>query len=348
MKRYFGRACAQPRSLALFLALTASVVWGAEAQAAGTPAGTTVTNQVTVNYQVGGVSQTPVNATASFVVDDRVDLTVTYNGPATVDVTPSSNNQVLPFTLTNTGNATHGYLLTTSVGAGALTMNNVRIYVDVDQSGTLNGPDTLYTAGTNVGDIAPDAFIRLLIVADTDSGATNGQLRAYNLIATTTNAGTNTPTVEDNSVDIAANVQVVFGDGLGTDDSNVDGAHSAVGTYEVVSATFVISKTSAVISDPLNGVTNPKRIPGALVRYTISLQNTGAASADNVVASDPVPADVTYQPGTITFNGAARTDAADADNSDYNATTPGAVTVNIPTIPALSPTVNITFDVIVD
>ena len=100
------------------------------------------------------------------VVDDRVDLTVTYNGPATVDVTPSANNQVLPFTLTNTGNATHGYLLTTSVGAGALTMNNVRIYVDVDQSGTLNGPDTLYTAGTNVGDIAPDAFIRLLIVAD--------------------------------------------------------------------------------------------------------------------------------------------------------------------------------------
>lgn len=346
MKRYFGRACALPRSLALFFALTASIVWSGEAQAAGTLAGTTVTNQVTVDYQVGGVGQTPVTATASFVVDDRVDLTVTNNGNATV--TPSANNQVLPFTLTNTGNATHGYLLTTSVGGGTFSMNNVRIYVDVDQSGTLNGPDTLYTAGTNVGDIAPDAFIRLLIVADTPAGAVDGQTRTYNLIATTTNAGTNVPTVEDNSADVAAAVQVVFGDGLGTDDGNVDGAHSAAGTYTVLSATFVISKTSTVISDPLNGGTNPKRIPGAVVRYTISLQNTGAAAATNVVASDPVPSDVTYTPGTITLNGGAQTDASDADASDFGATTPGAVTVNVGTVTAGGPAVNITFDVTVD
>jgi uncharacterized repeat protein (TIGR01451 family) len=346
MKGYQVLVSGWPRNLVLFTLLTAFVVWGGEAQAAGTVAGTTVTNQVTVNYQVGGVAQTPVSATATFVVDDRVDLTVTNNGNATV--TPGSNDQVLPFTLTNTGNATHGYLLTTSLGAGTFAMNNVRIYVDVDQSGTLNGVDTLYTPGTNVGDIAPDAFIRLLIVSDTPAGAVDGQLRTYNLIATTTNAGTATPTVEDNSPDVANAVQVVFGDGLGTDDGNVDGAHSAGGTYSVLSATFVISKTSAVLNDPLNGVTNPKRIPGALVRYTITIENTGAAAADAVVASDPVPADTTYVAGTITLNGGAQTDISDADASDFGVTTPGAVTVNVGTIPSGALPVNITFDVTVD
>jgi uncharacterized repeat protein (TIGR01451 family) len=140
----------------------------------------------------------------------------------------------------------------------------------------------------------------------------------------------------------------VFGDGLGTDDGNVDGAHSASGTYTVATATFVISKTSAVINDPLNGTTNPKRIPGALVRYTISIQNTGGTSATNVVASDPVPGDVTYVAGTITLNGGAQTDANDLDASNYGVTTPGAVTVNVGTIPSGALPVNITFDVTVD
>lgn len=53
-----------------------------------------------------------------------------------------------------------------------------------------------------------------------------------------------------------------------------------------------ISKSSAVVSDPSNGGTNPKRIPGSIVQYSVTVTNSGAGAVDaNTVAiTDPVPA----------------------------------------------------------
>ncbi|MEE9444025.1 MAG: hypothetical protein V3V19_00030 [Cocleimonas sp.] len=57
-----------------------------------------------------------------------------------------------------------------------------------------------------------------------------------------------------------------------------------------------ISKTSTVISDPVNGFSsngnNPKRIPAALVEYNITATNSGAGVADNnsIVITDAIPA----------------------------------------------------------
>lgn len=58
--------------------------------------------------------------------------------------------------------------------------------------------------------------------------------------------------------------------------------------------TLNVSKTSSVISDPVNGTTNPKAIPGALVRYCVTVANAGTVSATTVIATDTLPADVTY------------------------------------------------------
>jgi uncharacterized repeat protein (TIGR01451 family) len=54
---------------------------------------------------------------------------------------------------------------------------------------------------------------------------------------------------------------------------------------------FTMVKTSQAISDPLNGVTNPYRIPGGTVRYTIVVANTapGRPDANSVVITEPVP-----------------------------------------------------------
>lgn len=51
-------------------------------------------------------------------------------------------------------------------------------------------------------------------------------------------------------------------------------------------------KTVQVISDPINGVVNPKNIPGALNNYTLAVNNTGPGSVDaNTLAIvDAVPA----------------------------------------------------------
>ncbi len=54
-----------------------------------------------------------------------------------------------------------------------------------------------------------------------------------------------------------------------------------------------VQKISEVLSDPVNGSTNPKRIPGAIVRYTISVTNSGTGSPDtaSLLLLDPIPAD---------------------------------------------------------
>lgn len=56
-----------------------------------------------------------------------------------------------------------------------------------------------------------------------------------------------------------------------------------------------ISKTSKVISDPVNLISNPKAIPGSIVEYTISVDNAGFGSTDNdtIVITDPIPANTT-------------------------------------------------------
>jgi uncharacterized repeat protein (TIGR01451 family) len=64
-------------------------------------------------------------------------------------------------------------------------------------------------------------------------------------------------------------------------------------------ATLVITKTSTVISDPVSS-TNPKAIPGAIIRYTITVQNTGNQSVDanSIVVLDPLPAEFTLDAST--------------------------------------------------
>jgi len=56
--------------------------------------------------------------------------------------------------------------------------------------------------------------------------------------------------------------------------------------------TLVVSKASQVISDPLNNTTNPKRIPGSVTEYSITITNTGPGFVDasTLVITDPVPA----------------------------------------------------------
>ena len=57
--------------------------------------------------------------------------------------------------------------------------------------------------------------------------------------------------------------------------------------------TLLVSKVSQVLSDPVNGATNPKRVPGAVVRYTIGVVNSGPGTVDasSLVITDTVPPD---------------------------------------------------------
>jgi uncharacterized repeat protein (TIGR01451 family) len=64
---------------------------------------------------------------------------------------------------------------------------------------------------------------------------------------------------------------------------------------------IALAKDNAVVSDPVNGITDPKMIPGADVDYTITIANSGGSPVDlnATVINDLLPADVTFFNGDI-------------------------------------------------
>jgi len=344
----------------VILALLALIYLPAKsAHAAGTASGTTISNTTTVTYDIGTTTGLTATARTTVVVDNKVNATVTKN--ADVAVTPASTNQALVFVLANTGNATQRYALSVTNGAG-IAMNNVRIYRDSGATpNAWDATDTLYVDAGTFGDVAADGTLNLLIVADTPGEATDGQTADYNLAATAVNAGTTTVTVQT-AGENTAGVDVVFADmaGSAARDGARDGKHSASGRYTVGSITLTIGKTVLVYSDPSNGVINgtppgyadctvcPKTIRTATLRYTITVTVTGSGTAAGVVISDPLPANTTYNTGTLKLNGTAQSDAKDGDAGDVGGTTPGTVTVNLGDMTSTSTVQIIMFDVTIN
>jgi trimeric autotransporter adhesin len=114
----------------------------------------------------------------------------------------------------------------------------------------------------------------------------------------------------------------------------------------VVTGNAVVNITGKSISAPSG---NPGSGP---YTYTITFTNTGAATAQNVIIADVVPAGMTYAAGSGRWSvtgATVLTDASNADNQsgiiyDFNVTTAGAITAVIASI-APNVTQNITFQV---
>ena len=80
------------------------------------------------------------------------------------------------------------------------------------------------------------------------------------------------------------------------------GDYSDQGQFEVAGAIVTVDKSSSIVSDPVNGTTDPKAIPGAVIEYCIVVTNAaGAATATNVNVTDDLPADVTFTIGDPIF-----------------------------------------------
>ncbi len=92
-----------------------------------------------------------------------------------------------------------------------------------------------------------------------------------------------------------------------------------------------LTKTSQIISDPVNLTNNPKRIPGAIVRYTIRVENSQTTAGENILITDNLNTAISSNKinwvGNITINSpntnsgsaTALTDATDADAGEFSA-----------------------------
>lgn len=293
--------------------------------AAGTTAGTTISSSATLAYRLGVVAQPNITSTATLLVDEKVNLTMI--GGVTTSVASGSTAQSTAFTVTNNANSTLDFSLavTSAIVGDNFDPTACSAFVE---SGATAGYQAAQDIATFIDELPADATKTVYMVCNIPATLVNGNTGLVGLTATAQGNFNATGYVASAAVLGGAiaqtaganttNVDIVFTDVAGTEDIARDAKHSARNTYSVDLPSLVITKTVASVLDP-NGTA--VLMPGAVMTYQIAAAISGTGTITNLVITDPLPADITYVPGSINVNGAARTDAADADNAEFAANT---------------------------
>ena len=308
------------------LVIAAALMFSQVAWAAGTPSNTTIANQATLNFSVGGVGQpaalsdgdtvTAGVQTTDFKVDNKVNLTVVTVDAAAVAVVPGQSTLgppalpiVATFTVTNNGNTVQDYSLA-AANLSSIAANNVFPFAGpvndtfdtgacstFVESGATLGFQAAQDIATFIDELAIDTTKTVYVVCATIPGTVvNGDQANVSLTATTLAGATAGigAAVSQAAPNTQAGVEIVFADPVtvanvsGTDPGQI--ARDAIGVardaFKVVSATLAVSKTVTPICDPFNGNVSQKNIPGAAVQYAITIVNTGGAAATLTTLSD--------------------------------------------------------------
>jgi uncharacterized repeat protein (TIGR01451 family) len=108
----------------------------------------------------------------------------------------------------------------------------------------------------------------------------------------------NTTGADTNNVDVVladGNGDPTLGEsGGGKGDTNEDGKDVARSGYIIKTPVLSATKTSCVYNDPVNGTSNPKRIPGANIMYVINIHNNGTGDANDVNITDEIRSGLLY------------------------------------------------------
>lgn len=305
-------------SLVARLGMTAvALLLGQQVLAAGTLAGTTVSNQATVDYDVNGADQTDIVSTAAgsppgtgdpttFLVDRKVDFSLVTADVALQTTGLSQTDVPTRFTLTNEGNDVQDFRLTPDnlpdttadpfAGPNPDNTDMAALVAYVDDGDGLWNP--ALDTETFVDELAPDASVTIWVSGTGPAAGSTGDVAVIDLDATVREGGTGGaeggPVTDDAaSADDPDAIQVVFADGVAGPGLG-DGVETDQSGYQVSTAALAITKSVTVISDPFNDTTNPKAIPGAILEYSIVVVNSGTQDADDIVITDAIDALLTF------------------------------------------------------
>ncbi|MGB3752745.1 MAG: hypothetical protein WA954_02485 [Parerythrobacter sp.] len=318
--------------LALVPALAMAVLAAPAAYAAPTPAGTTIENTASASFTTpSGGSQTVQSNQVDILVDELLDNAVSWQDGSAVSI---NNTATLVFRITNTGNGPEAFTLDADPNVAGndfnVTVDNLAI--DVNQDGVYTAADdTLVSNGASSPVIAAGDFVQVLILVTAPAGAQDTDTSVVNLEATAVTgsgpAGTTFAGQGANGSDAVVGATTAQQDDDGT---------------LIASVAAVTLVKSSVVVDPFNG---SKSVPGSTITYTLQANVTGGGTVNGLVISDTIPTGTTYTPGSITFNGATQTDAADTDASTGSQA--GGVSVNLGNVASPS-TSTVTFAVTID
>jgi uncharacterized repeat protein (TIGR01451 family) len=301
---------------------------------------TPIANTASVNYSVSGVPQTVINssptgnstpgagagAATSFVVDKRIMFIAEETDGAATVTSPGLTQVVTVFRVTNTSNGAQDFRIAADNTqppaaifgrADAFDMSNFTLHVSTAACSTATMATPAFAgeaATTFIGALAEDSCRYVFVRSDTPVSPTaaNGLASTVRLVVSASTTGSNGATLETQSgaADNAAAVDVVFAE-TGTANGNAinNGVSLAFDQYFV--GTLTVTKTAAVISDGFSPVGQAKAIPGAVVEYTISVQNNGLVTTGASLA-EVIPPNTAYVAGSTTVNGVARADVSGA------------------------------------
>lgn len=286
------------------LALVA-LPFAAPALATGVPAGSLIENTASATYTANTTTQTVDSNTVTLKVDELLDVAVASQESGPVAATSAA---VLRFNVTNTGNGPEAFTLTVNpaVSGNAFDATVVGLAIDTNGNGVYEaGIDTDLANGAVSPMLAADGPLAVLVrVAIPATVAPNAVSKVELTAAAAT--GTGAPGILFAGAGVSGGDAVVGASGA---------QHTADATLTVTKAVVSLTK-SATVADPFGGA---RPVPAAIITYRIIADVTGTGTVTGLGVNDAIPAGTTYQPGTLTLEGAALTDAADADPGEASA-----------------------------
>ena len=324
------------------MAIFAVITLTTGALAAGTGAGSTISNTASASYSIGTIpGYTATSNTDTITVDEIINVVVEHQDSNNIPVEMGDTQAITTFKITNTGNGTENFDLTAASDIALLldgvTPDNFNpsfnfIYVETNSTNSWQSDDTVYNA-TNYPDgisIAADGEVIVYLLNDIpSSGLSETNIGLTRLTATSETFGsTGTAGLHSNGGGSDGATDAVAGStaGIGVDEW----------FYEITSVQVHINKTHSIN----DGYSGTSAIPGATITYSLLVTTSGTSYADNVVISDTLDTSlVTYIPGSLKLNGGAPggvdfTDlSTDSDGGSYNA---GVITITFSQITGLS------------
>jgi trimeric autotransporter adhesin len=220
---------------------------------------------------------------SSGAIDRKTDAVV-INTVRNVQITPNNSGQVFAgssviysHTLVNNGNVIENGGANTIVIALADSQANFSsvIYRDANNNGVIDATDPVINVAADLGPVAPGASVKLLVRVTANAGVAAGITDTTTVTVTTAGVvnGTAAPAVVNNtdgSTVIAGNLVLLKEQAL---DANCDGI-----------ADTAFSNATVTVG----------AIPGACIRYRVTITNIGTSDVVTVVLSDSTPANTTY------------------------------------------------------
>ena len=303
------------KRLSLILVSLLFVFIALNLQAQGVVAGTVISNSVIVTAD--SLPQQGLRASTEFTVAEVLNLDLISLDSQEVTVPSPANNRLLSFQLTNSGNGSEAFLLSTNstltgdhfdpiVTSIWIESNNLQ---GLQQSVTTNNElDKQYGINGEKILLQPDQSVIIYVLSNIPDRLQRSTTGKVMLRATSTSVGVNDHIAGESIASVGDNgVELVLLKDHGQDE--------AVGTYITTALNLSMEKSVLSIIDPYG---KNRIMSGSTVTYKISLNAVGDGMTENLIITDPTPEHTHYKAGSMKLNNKALSDANDSDQGDFN------------------------------